>query len=806
MNSSISTLEFQSFLELVASYTSSEPVRRKIRSITPSTNFGKICENHEILQVMMQLLGLNIQLPATEVEDLYRVFKKIDVEGYICGIRELLQVKKFLDSVKEVATALLNIECGDIQLENRSLAQMRERFNFLKELNDAIDSTLEHPDIVKSGASPELAEVRREMLSIETSLRNKIDGIIRGLDKDDMLQDTFFTVRKGRFVIPVKSELKRKVPGIIHDYSDTEKTAFVEPASLIELGNQLATLKASEKSECRRVLRRLTDKVRERLTELRDNSETIIYYEFLRTVAQWGHDFNCSIPIFSPKNSKVLNLSKARHPLMEKQFRDQGLGQKQVPLDFDLNVAENNVVAITGSNAGGKTVVLKTVGLLSLIAQSGFPVPCEKNSRFVIFHNVLADIGDSQSIVHNLSTFSAHLDKMKQFFKILDRQHKRNNLILIDEIGSGTDPLEGGSLACAILQKMSNLATLTIATTHLGTVKTFASATDKMVNAAMLFNTETFEPEFRLHIGRPGASHALNLAKKMDLPSDVLKQAETILDSDHLRLETMLSNLEEDQRKFYQDAEQLKIDRQESLETKQSLKSQLEELRKERKKIMHEAYREASIMTQRTHKEMQKIIKKLSETSVTESKDIAEESRKKLHEKQQKLEKGMKATESKPMAPVKIEKLKAGMKVWVEKLQARAVVTAVNIGGKKVKIDLDGLPFEVPVKQIGRIINDEQQPENPKKTPLKTSRPRAKLSSQEINLIGLRVHQALNKLEKDLDQAMLANVDEIIIVHGFGTGTLRNAVHEYLNRLNMSYRDGERDKGEGGGGVTVVTL
>ncbi len=802
MNNSAHTLEFQSFLDLLASYTSSDPVKRKIRNIKPEDKLEKITNNHELIKVLLQLLELNMTLPVAEIDDLHRTFKKIKVEGYIAGVRELLNIKKFLDSIKEISGALQRIEHGPIQLTNRSLSQLRERFNFMKDLNDAISFTLDHPDLIKNSASPALQETRREILSLETSLRNRIEGIMRGLEKDEMLQDSFYTVRKGRFVVPVKVELKKKVPGIIHDYSDTEKTAFVEPAPLIDAGNQLASLKAAEKAESRRILRNLTEKVKARLPELKANNDAIVYYEFLRATAEWGHDFNCCVPSFGKK----FKLVKARHPLMEKQFRDEKRLKDQIPLEFELNPNEHNTVAITGSNAGGKTVVLKTVGLLALIAQCGLPVPCEEESSFICFQNILADIGDSQSIVHNLSTFSAHLDKVKKFFNVLERQHRRNNLILIDEIGSGTDPLEGGSLACAILQKMSQLATITIATTHLGTVKTFVSATDKMINAAMLFNTKTFEPEFRLHIGRPGASHALNLARKMDLPQDVLRHAETILDSDHLRLESMLANLEEDQRKFYQDAEQLRIDREETAVAKASVKGQLEQLRKERKKIMHEAYREASVMTQRTHKEMQKIIKQLSDTATAEAAEAAEESRRKLQEKQQKLQKGMKATEAKPSAPVRIEQLQPGMKVWVEKLQARALVTSVNTSNKKVKIDLDGLPFEVPLKQIGRIVDEKQQPETPKRGPLKTSRPRAEAASCEINVVGLRVHQALNKLERDIDQAMLANIDEIRIIHGYGTGTLRNAIHEYLNRLNLSYREGEQDKGEGGAGSTIVTL
>ena len=793
MKTSSNLLEFDKFLELLAKYTTSVPVKKKIKRIKPSTKLETIQKDHEILKLLLQLNELNIDLPAAEIDDIYNILKKLKIEGYICSPRELLQIKKFLDSVKAVSMGLQKIEHGTISITSKAFSQLRERFNFLKDLNDSIDFSLEHPDLIKNTASKELQFVRQQILEIETSIRNKIEAIMRGLEKDDILQDTFFTVRRGRFVVPVKIELKKRVSGIIHDYSDTEKTAFIEPSPIIDAGNTLASLKATEKAECRKILRALTAKAAERLEELQANNNAIIDYEYLRAISRWANDYGCTIPTFSKK----LNLVSARHPLMEAQFRSEGFNKKQIPLNFRLNPHNHSTVAITGSNAGGKTVVLKTLGLLSLIAQSGLPVPAEKESTFIAFHNILADIGDEQSITHNLSTFSAHLTKVKEFFKVLDRQHRKNNLVLIDEIGSGTDPLEGGSLACAILQKMSELATITVATTHLGTVKTYVSATDRMINAAMLFNTKTFQPEFRIHIGRPGASHALNLAKQMNLPKEVLKHAETILDSDQLRLESMLANLEEDQRKFYQDAEQLRIDKERTSKAKNEVEEQLAELKKERKKIMHEAYLEASKMTQRTHKEMQKVLKQLNTKN-------AEEARKQVHEKLNKIDQGLKNTESKPAAPIKATALKEGMTVWVEKLQARAKVTSVNVNSKKVKLDLDGLPVEVPVKQIGKIINEKQQPHNPKKSPLKTSRPRAEKSSRELNLVGLRVHQALNKLERFIDQAMLTNADEIRIIHGFGTGTLREAIHEYLNRLNVDYRDGEQE--EGGGGATIVNL
>ncbi|MGL4854292.1 MAG: Smr/MutS family protein, partial [Lentisphaeria bacterium] len=423
-----------------------------------------------------------------------------------------------------------------------------------------------------------------------------------------------------------------------------------------------------------------------------------------------------------------------------------------------------------------------------------------EGSTFILCNNILADIGDSQSIVHNLSTFSAHLSKIKDFLATLSN-HKRKNprsLILIDEIGSGTDPLEGGALACAILEKLSSLATLTVASTHLGTVKTYVSDSNHMINAAMLFNTDTFTPEFKLHIGRPGASHALNLARKMALPFDVLDNAEKMMDSDQLRLESMLATLEEDQRNFYRDAEKLQRDKQETLSAKQKVTTQLDELRRERKQIMHDAYREAALMIQNTRKQMKSIVAKVKESAT-----ISLETNALLKQKEEKVSKAMANTEAKPTAPITADRLKPNMTVWVEKLQSRAKIISIT-SHDKVRIDLNGLPFEVPIKQIGRIINDIH-PENRSKV-IPTSKPRASKASFEINLLGLRVHQAMNQLERAIDQAMLANLHEIKVIHGFGSGALRSNIHEYLNRMNISFRDGEYDKGEGGAAATIITL
>ncbi len=789
-HNSLDALEFESFLNNLSHYTQSELVKRSIKKLKPSPELTTVTQSHDLVSVLLQLLQLDLTLPEPKLENLFHIFRRSEVLDSYLGVKDLLKVRSFLDDLRQVVSQLQKIENGQIPLVNNALTLLRDELNFSRALFDTLTEALEAPEMIKNCASVELQTVRADILAVEKMLRSKIELTLQKLAKSDILQESFFTVRNGRFVVPVKAELKKKVPGTIHDFSASENTAFIEPAHLIDLGNSLVRLKADEKVACRKVLKRLTQQVRGALPELRASSQTLVHYELQRAVAQWADEYHCVIPKFGQK----LDLINARHPMMEMQFRKQR--QNIIPLDFDITPKQTHTVAITGSNAGGKTVVLKTIGLLTLIAQAGLPVPCEPESTFICFKNVLADIGDAQSIQHNLSTFSAHLANVKHFFTILEEENQAPSLVLIDEIGSGTDPLEGGAIACSILLNMAKYMTLTVATTHLGTVKTFVSATDQMINAAMLFNTNTFSPEFRLHIGRPGSSHALSLAKKMNLPAAIISDSEAILDSDQLRLESILSTLEEDQRQFYRDLAKVKKDKQAAAEAKSELEKERDEIKKERKRIMHDAYLEAASMVKSTQKQFRTVMKPSGN---------ADEARKFIKEKGDKLHHGLQATEAKPVAPVKAGELKVGMTVWVEKLNSQAVVTAYTPGAKKLKIDLDGLPFEVPIKQVGKIINLQKQPAiTPKR--VKTTRPVTKNTSAEINLLGLRVHQALHKLERFIDQGMLAGYSELRIIHGIGSGILRSAVQEYLTRLNLPFRDGERENGEGGSGATVVKM
>ena len=792
-HSSTHALEFDSFLKHLSQYSNSEVVQRNLLKLKPSREMAKIVASHDLLAVLLQLTQMDLELPEPEIENLFHIFRRSEIIDNHLGVKELLKVQKFLLEVRDIRQKIQKIENGPIPLINHSLSELFSEVEFTTDFLAKLNDSIEAPEIIKNSASFELMTVRNELREVEITLRSKIEHTLQKLSKSDLLQDNFFTVRNDRFVVPVKSELKKRVPGVIHDFSDSEKTAFIEPAHLVDFGNQLIRLKADEKNACRKILKALTIELRENLPQLREMSKIINHYEMQRAVAKWADEFHCTIPRFTQK----MNLINSRHPVLEAQLRQQK--QKIVSLNFEVIPKKIQTVAITGSNAGGKTVVLKTIGLLTLIAQAGLPVPCDPESEFVCFDHVLADIGDAQSIQHNLSTFSAHLSKVKHFFEILEEPASGPALVLIDEIGSGTDPLEGGAIACSILQNLAKYMTLTVATTHLGTVKTYVAATDRMINAAMLFNTKTFSPEFRLHVGRPGSSHALALVKKMNLPKAVITETESMLNSDQLRLESMLSTLEEDQRQFYRDLEQVKKDKQEASQAKDELKRQRDELKKERKRIMHDAYTEAASMVKSTHKQLQKALKSGTKSNQSEA------SRQFIHEKSANINKALQATEAQPVAPIKPHELKAGLTVWVEKLQARAVITAYTPGAKKVKIDLDGLPFEVPIKQVGKIIDPTKQPATKRKT-VRTSRPVTKDTSCELNILGLRVHTALHQLEKFIDQGMLANYTELRIIHGIGTGVLRAAVQEYLTRLNLDFRDGDREKGEGGSGATIINL
>lgn len=794
MKNSLSTLEYPDFLELLSGYCQTEPGRRNVLRLQPANSSGRIKHHHPAIAALLEAARQDIELPSVELRAMEKIFKQLTIKGHILTVTDLLKCADLMQSTSELQGFYNRL--GQ-QLEQDALSA--EELTTFPDFSKHLQSVLEAPDTLKSDASPLLAQLRRQTRELEAQINQRLESFCRHEEIQEQLQDEYITIRNGRYVIPVKAELKRRVPGLIHDQSDSGKTVFIEPKFLVEDGNNLTAMRLEERAEVRRILNQLTEALRSMLPALKVNYKALADYDMLRGITLWAIDYDCYLPRFGQQ----ISIIQGRHPLLERQLRKENRSNQLTPLDFSPPGKNYKTVAITGSNAGGKTVVLKTLGLLSMIAQSGLPVPADPSSRFVIYHKILADIGDEQSLQQNLSTFSGHLSRIRDFMETVNPNHRQPYLVLLDEIGSGTDPLEGGALACAILKQFSERPAFTVATTHLGAVKTFATSQNDMTNASMLFNSETFTPEFRLIMGRPGASHALNLARKMDFPFEVMETAEALLDTDHLHLESVLSTLEDDQRRLMETESQLSTDRDKVKGLKETLSEELEELRRERKRILHEAYQQASRVVEKAQKEMDGMIKAAGKEIHSEK---IKDKKARIQEKKERMVQETANTEAKPRQPLKLAQLKEGMTVWVEKLKTRAKITAINDRRREITIDYNGLPFTVPLKQIGKIIDDTKTPQAPAPRPMRTTRPRVSSVPMELNMVGMRAHSAQIELTGYIDRALMAGLDEVRIIHGFGSGILRDMVHEYLIRMGLDYRLGDQEKGEGGGGSTIVYL
>jgi DNA mismatch repair protein MutS2 len=459
-------------------------------------------------------------------------------------------------------------------------------------------------------------------------------------------------------------------------------------------------------------------------------------------------------------------------------------------------------VVITGSNTGGKTVALKTVGLLTLLAHCGLPVPADPRSEFARFDRVFADIGDEQSLQASLSTFSGHIRHLTSVFELSRSGH---SLILLDEIGAGTDPIEGGALACAILQQLAERQTLTLATTHLGVVKQFVQDQRQMRNAAVRFNTDTLRPEYVLDLGRPGASHALLIARRLHLPDDVLQAAERMLSSDHLRLEQVLASMEDDQRRLADSERDARGARDELVQERETVRQELQQLRQERRRLLHEAYQQAAGIVENARRDIENRLRQIREAAAQPAAAVAAAAtaRHTLEERSRNLRDGADQTAPRPPDPLPPAEIAVGRRVWVQKLQAHGTLLALTDHGHTARVEVGGLPFTVEVRELGR---SQQPTASPPAVTVQRPRPQGPTAT-EINLLGLRVDEALDRLDQFLDRAALAGMSEVRVIHGFGTGRLRAGIHAWLRSQKhvRSFRlGGEKDPGGAGGTVVIL--
>ena len=788
---SLRLLEFDKIQHAVAAGAVLEASREAVgQYIVPATDAALVAERRDTIAEIMVLLRNGHDIPLAYLADPRESLKRAHIAASLLSAAELAHVALLLRNASDIKR-FFKAHHADAPLAGRLAGGLVA----LPEVYAALGRAITEDGTVADDASPELRRLRRSIRTTTGRIEKRLMTLLHNPDMQDAFSADRPTQRNGRLVLPMKSNRWTAVGGLVQDRSHTGQTFFVEPAATIEMGNDLQNLAADEEAEVRRILLELTARLRPYLDDLRDAFNVLIRIDLLRAAAQMAHRGHMLPAELAPPGAP-LELVDARHPILESALAAEGRSGDLVPLSVRIG-PDVRVLAVTGSNTGGKTVALKTIGLLALMAQAGLPVPARR-AALPLFDRVLVDIGDEQSIEQSLSTFSGH---MSQLVGVLRRATERS-LVLLDELGSGTDPAEGGALACAILQSLADRRSTTLATTHLREVKIFCHDRPAMQNAAMEFNAETLRPTFRLVQGEPGQSHALTIAERLGLPEGVIRRAREFLSDEHLNLESLLSRMSEERRQLRDELETAERERKAAATQRARLEAELDESKKERKALLRKAYHEAAGIVDNTRREMREVVREARQKAEEGPADV-EALREKVHGKRQRLATGSRQTRERVRPRLRPESLREGQTVYVETFRANGTIESINRHRSRVTVSVGGLSVEVKAADLS---HPDGEPVEPKGSPHAQVTRTSDDVPMDLNLIGQRAAAAVANLEQFLNQACLSDYGLVHVIHGRGTGALMRAVHEYLrgHPLVDSFRSG--DEGEGGIAVTVVKL
>lgn len=807
---SLRILEFTKILSMVNEYAASPMAKRRIDRMKPQRDIDVIRKLQEETNDALNRLNRHGNIIFSGLRDIGASIKRLEVQGTLTS-QELLDIAAVLQVAKAVkqygdgsdlteALASRNQEPVS-QTTNDSLT---ERFNMLlplehiaSEITRCILSENEYADDASSG----LKNIRREIRLTNDKLHQQLDKIIKSDANRDQLQDSLITMRNGRYCIPVKQEYRSKFPGMIHDQSSTGSTLFIEPMAVVNLNNQIKELANEELLEIEKILETLSAQAATYVSDIAYDLELLTDLDFIFAKAKFARATNSTRPIFNTDG--IIDIRQGRHPLLEK--------HSVVPVDIRLGEAYNLLI-ITGPNTGGKTVSLKTLGLFSLMGQAGLHIPAMEESRLAVFDDIFADIGDEQSIEQNLSTFSSHMSNIVYIV-----QHATpNTLCLFDEPGGGTDPVEGAALAVSILNYLKSMGARCMATTHYSELKTYALSTDGVENASCEFDVATLRPTYRLTIGIPGKSNAFAIASKLGLPEYIITSAKEQIDSDAVDMETLLADLEASRRSMEEDEKAIEAYKQEIESLKESLKKKEENLDTKKAEILKNAREEARDIIEEAKETADQTIRDYNKWRSNPSKAdmrTMEEKRSSLRNKIKDYEKAGASETKKQTSNHKASDFHIGDTVQVLSMGTRGTITNLpnnkGIAGVQMGIMSAMLPISdlliIPESTIS--VNGEKQKYAGRRAGGDhTTVNKAKTFSPELNVMGKTVDEACFEIDKYLDDAVLAHISRVTIIHGKGTGALRKGIWQYLKNhpLVQSYRSGEF--GEGEYGVTIVDL
>ncbi|MGX7013059.1 endonuclease MutS2 [Vagococcus silagei] len=786
----LQTLEFNKIKKMLEQYLVTQTGKELAETLTPMNQLDKVEEALLETEDGFDILRLKGGLPIAKLENVKPHMKRIEIGAVLNGV-ELAQVGRLLKTVTEMQRFFEKLESEEVELH--TLYEWNEKLIALPDLSKQIRLSIDEDGYVTDDASSELKSLRVQIRRQEQNIKELLDGFIRGKNSQ-LLSDTIITMRNDRYVIPVKSEYRSHFGGVVHDQSASGQTVFVEPRQAVELNNKLRQHQINERKEIERILAELSNELAPYRLDILQNAFVVGKLDFINAKARLGKALKAVVPTVSAE--KHVNLIQARHPLID---------ENQVVAN-DIFIGEKHqTVIITGPNTGGKTITLKTLGLLQLMGQAGLPIPAGEESTIGVFSEIYADIGDEQSIEQNLSTFSSHMTNIVSILKDMDK----DSLVLFDELGAGTDPQEGAALAISILDEVGSVGSYVMATTHYPELKVYAYNRPGTINASMEFDIDTLSPTYRLLMGIPGRSNAFDISQRLGLSSPIITRAKQIIDGESQDLNDMILDLENQRkmteteyleaREFFAEAEKLH----------RELKEAQQYFFEEREKEMNKAKSKANDIVEKAEHRAEGIIKDIRELQLRSQDSIKVKEHELIDVKGQlanlKHEETQQLGKNKVLQKAKEKKvLKPGDDVMVESFGQRGTLIT-KMGNKEWQVQMGILKMTIAEDQLTKIAPEKE--EKVRITGLKSDGGGGRQTvTSQLDLRGKRYEEAVADLDQYIDSALLNGYPQVTIVHGRGTGAIKQGVQEYLKRHSQVKKYEYAPSNQGGDGATIVTF